>query len=130
MFEYNRGAKQQVWIAGGIGITPFLSWIRDFGIQIEPTIDFYYTVRGPEEVLYLEEINEAIERHSNFRLHLTYSNKDGRLSAEKIVASSGPLDDKDIYLCGPFALTEALSRQFIGLGVPARRIHYEEFSFR
>jgi predicted ferric reductase len=130
MFEYNRGAKQQIWIAGGIGITPFLSWIRDFGIQIEHTIDFYYTVRGPEEALYLEEINEAVERHANFRLHLTYSNKDGRLSAEKIVASSGPLDDKEIYLCGPLALIEALRKQFIELGVPARRIHYEEFSFR
>ncbi|MGB8980681.1 MAG: hypothetical protein WCC12_02290, partial [Anaerolineales bacterium] len=66
----------------------------------------------------------------NFRLHMTYSNKDGRLSAEKIVESSGPVEHKDVFLCGPLALTEALRKQFIKHGVPAKRIHFEEFSFR
>ena len=130
MFEYKRGGQQQVWVAGGIGITPFLSWIRDFGSQLEQAIDFFYTVREPEEVLYLEEINEAAARYPNFRLHLIYSNKDGRLSAENIVASSGTVEHKEIYLCGPLALIESLRKQFIELGVPARRIHFEEFNFR
>ena len=30
MFDYRTGSREQLWIAGGIGLTPFLSWIRDF----------------------------------------------------------------------------------------------------
>ena len=53
MFNYKTGGKQQIWIAGGIGLTPFLSWIRDFnGQPSDYEIDFYYCMRVPEDGLF------------------------------------------------------------------------------
>jgi len=130
LFDYKTGAKQQVWIAGGIGVTPFLSWVRDFGATLETDVDFFYTVRTPEETLFQDEFKAAAARLPNFKLHLVYSNTDGRLEAAKIVAASGPLQGKDVYICGPVSLTEALTSQLLQLGLPRSCIHYEEFNFR
>jgi predicted ferric reductase len=130
MFDYHEGAKQQIWVAGGIGITPFLSWMRDFKQDLPYEVDFYYSVRAPDEAIYLDEIEQVANSHSSFRNHIAYSNRDGRLTADKIVASSGAPRGKDVYLCGPIAMIEALQKQFIQLGVPRQRIHFEEFNFR
>jgi predicted ferric reductase len=129
-FNFKTGGQKQVWIAGGIGITPFLSWMRDF--EAAPhgrEIDFYYTTAVPEEALFLDEIERA-GRTAGFRAHVSHSVRDGRLSADKVVASSGDPKDKDIYMCGPAPMIEAFRRTFTARGVPPGRIHYEEFNFR
>jgi predicted ferric reductase len=130
MFNYKTGLRKQIWIAGGIGLTPFLSWMRDFGPGLQHEIDFFYSVRSPDEALYLDEIEQAQAQNSGFKAHVLYSNLDGRLTVEKIIAISGPLSGKEIYLCGPIAMTDSLRKQFIVAGVSAAKIHYEEFNFR
>lgn len=129
-FSYKTGSHRQVWVAGGIGVAPFLSWIGDFGGQPQRDIDFYYCVRRPEEAVYLDEIEQAAARHSHFRRHVVYSQQEGHLTAERIVATSGQVMGRDLYLCGPAAMILALQRQFKKLGVSGRNIHFEEFSLR
>jgi len=131
MFNYKTGGKQQVWIAGGIGLTPFLSWIRDFKEHLaERDIDFYYCMRVAEDALFLEEVERAAAQHKNFRAHVSYSNKDGHLSVEQVVRSSGPITGKEIYLCGPIAMIQAFQKGFMKLGASAGKVHFEEFNFR
>jgi predicted ferric reductase len=130
MFEYKSGGKNQVWVAGGIGLTPFLSWMRDFDGDSGHSIDFYYTTRSADEALFLDEIEQAQQKNPSFRAKVMHSNRDGHLSAAKIVEHSGSVAGKEIYLCGPFPMIMALRAQFMRMGVPARSIHYEEFSFR
>ncbi len=130
MFDFRTGGEQQVWVAGGIGITPFLSWLRDLDGSAGQRIDLYYSTRTPDEALFREEIEAAGAKYSTFRAHFIHTNADGHLSAQKVALSSGPVAGKDIYLCGPYPMIEALKAQFIQQGVPARKIHYEEFSFR
>lgn len=131
MFNYKTGGKQQIWVAGGIGLTPFLSWIRDFkGLLSEYEIDFYYCMRVPEDALFLEEVEQTAARHKNFRAHISYSNKNGHLSVDQIVCSSGQITDKEIYLCGPIGMIQALQKGFMKLGTPAGQVHFEEFNFR
>ncbi len=130
MFNYKTGKPRQVWIAGGIGITPFLSWIRDFDEQPGVDVDFFYTIRSEGDALFLDELHTASSR-DGFRVHTLYSTQGGRLSAAHVAAlSQDGLIDKSIYLCGPLAMTAALSRQFQRLGVAAKDIHFEEFNFR
>jgi predicted ferric reductase len=125
----NAGSKQ-VWIAGGIGITPFLSWIRGFDGALDRNVDFFLTVRVPEEALFLDELEQAQSANPKFHLHLHFSNRDGRLTLEKIVQSSGSVSGKEFFLCGPLPMTLSLKSQLMAAGVPATSIHYEEFSFR
>ena len=125
------GGRQQIWIAGGIGVTPFLSWVRDFDANSEFEIDFFYTVRSEADALFWDEFAAAAQRHPWFRATLNVSSQGGSLTDEKIIATlKGSLADKHVYLCGPLPMTEAFKTQFTQKGVPAGYIHFEEFNFR
>jgi predicted ferric reductase len=130
MFDYKKGGPEQVWIAGGIGVTPFMSWIRDFGGEGGQKIDFFYTVSHPGEALFVDEIGRGAAVNPHFRPHITASSEGGRLTVAKIIEASGPVAGRDVYLCGPIAMILAFRDALRKEGVPSSRIHYEEFNFR
>lgn len=57
--------KKQVWIAGGIGVTPFLSMLKDFDPSDDYQIDFYYCVRNKEELFDVEKIKDVAVKVNN-----------------------------------------------------------------
>lgn len=131
MFNYRTGGKQQIWIAGGIGVTPFLSWIRDLNRGLDCDIDFYYSVRGETDALFWDEFVTAHQKHEHFRATITYSSRDGKLTAKQITAlTPGNIADKEIYMCGPIGMMDGFQKQFKQMGIPASHIHFEEFNFR
>jgi predicted ferric reductase len=131
LFDYKSGGPKQIWIAGGIGLTPFLSFIRDINGNLAHDIDFYYTVRHPEEALFVDEIESAAKKNPRLKLHVRHSAKDGSLTIEHILANAGgDVKSHHIYLCGPLPMTQAFESKFLALGVPREHIHYEEFNFR
>ncbi len=133
MFDYRSGGRQQVWIAGGIGITPFRSWIRAFPTEqpLEFNIDLYYTEQNEDEALFLDEISTAAVHDPTFRPHITYSQREGSLTTEHIAESCrGPLSESEIYMCGPRRMIQHFQQAFRTRGVPSARIHNEYFNFR
>jgi predicted ferric reductase len=131
MFDYKSGKENQIWIAGGIGLTPFLSFIRAMDGTLMHNVDFYYTVRHPEEALFVEEINAAAKKNPCLRPFVRYSAREGSLTVEEIAKHAhGKLSEHDIYLCGPLPMIQAFEKKLITLGVPESNIHYEEFNFR
>jgi predicted ferric reductase len=131
MMDYRKGGREQVWIAGGVGVTPFLSWIRDMPHDLNFKIDFYYNVRNQGDELFLSEILKAEEQYDLFFVHINYSADNGRLTIDDIVkTSSGRIEDKHIYMCGPTPMLTSFFYDFRSKGIPASSIHYEEFSFR
>jgi len=131
MFDYKTGGSKQIWIAGGIGLTPFLAFIRNMDGNLKHDVDFYYTVRHREEALFLDEIESAAEQNPRLKVHVRFSTADGSLNFEKIVENAGgDVRTHDIYMCGPLAMVQAFTRKFRELGLPAGQIHYEEFNFR
>jgi predicted ferric reductase len=131
MFDYKTGGQKQIWIAGGIGLTPFLAFIRDMNGSLAHDVDFYYTVRHPEEALFLEEIKVAAERNLRFKPYVRFSSTEGSLSVDHILKNAnGNLRDHHVYLCGPLPMIQAFEKKFLELGLPKKQIHYEEFNFR
>ena len=131
MFDYKTGGQKQVWIAGGIGLTPFLAFIRDMNGSLAHDVDFYYTVRHPEEALFLDEINAAADKNPRFKSHLRLSATEGSLRMDHILKNAnGNLRDHHVYLCGPLPMIQAFEKKFLELGLPKEHIHYEEFNFR
>jgi predicted ferric reductase len=131
MFNYKSGGPKQIWIAGGIGLTPFLSFMRDMDGELQHNIDFYYTVRHPEEALFVEELEAAAAKNPRLKVHIRYSAKEGSLTIENIMKNAGgDVSGYDIYLCGPLPMIQAFEKKFLELGVPKNNIHYEEFNFR
>ena len=74
--------------------------------------------------------SSIVAAQPGFRAHVSHSARDGRLSVDKVIAASGELAGKDIYMCGPIVMVEAFRNAFVAKGVPRGRIHYEEFNFR
>jgi len=131
MFNYKTGGPRQIWIAGGIGLTPFLSFLRDMDGSLAHDIDLYYTVRHPEEAIFLEEIEAADQKNSRLKVYIRYSAKDGSLKIEDIVKNAGgDVRSHHVYMCGPLPMTMAFEKKFLDMGLPKDNLHYEEFNFR
>ncbi len=131
MFNYKTGGKQQIWIAGGIGVTPFLSWVRDLAEKSDFAIDFYHSVRSNEEALFRDEFIAASRKFPGFRAMTHITSRDGSLTMSRIVDNTnGDIQNRDIYMCGPFGMVLSFRKQFMQMGVRARQIHFEEFNFR
>jgi predicted ferric reductase len=119
---------RQIWIAGGIGITPFLSMARSLDAS-GYEIDLYYATETREQAHFLDELYEIADRDPRVRVVPVRKDNLGRLGAEDVCGTMRDLVHKDILICGPPAMMESLGRQFRALGVPDHRIHAERFSF-
>jgi VWFA-related protein len=96
MFDYKTGGQKQIWVAGGIGVTPFLSFIRDMNMNLAQDVDFYYTVRHREEAVFVDEIEAAAEKNPRLKAHVRYSSTDGSLTVEDIVKNAGRLISNEL----------------------------------
>lgn len=130
-FSYTRfNTSQQVWIGGGIGITPFLSMARS--IQPDaPKIDMFYCASSREELVDQEALSEYLPSHyPQFTYHVYIAKEQpGYISALYIQRLSGQLTNKEIFICGPPDMMKSLRTQLRELGVPNGKIHTEEFMF-
>lgn len=124
-FSYQNAGENQIWIAGGIGITPFLSMARSFGRDM-PNVHLFYCTSCESEAVYIDELKKIASKHDNFKLITWHSKDKGRLSGELIHKEHG-LKNKDILICGPKVMTDALKDQFLKLGVSKSHIISEEF---
>ncbi|MEI6529333.1 MAG: ferric reductase-like transmembrane domain-containing protein [Candidatus Falkowbacteria bacterium] len=123
--HHNIVNKNQVWIAGGVGITPFVSMARSLNEE-GYSIDLYYCVNRAEEAVLLNELKE-LELNKKIRLIPWYSSEKGYLSAEKIAELSPGLENKDILLCGPAPFMFGLKKQLVALNIKSKNIHFENF---
>lgn len=126
----NKPSKNQIWIAAGIGITPFLGMARSLTPEDDYQIDLYYCVQDETETIYSSEMEE-ISKKLNGKLRVIGhpSKTCGRINAELIEKQSQTLQGKDILLCAPAMMIRALRKQFKQKGIPDSCVHSEEFSF-
>lgn len=117
--------KKQIWIAGGIGVTPFLSMAKSIQKENGYEVDLYYCVRNEKEAVYLEELLAL--KNDNFKIIPFYSDQDGFINANIIKEKSG-LVEKSIFICSPVPMIQALKKQFKNNGIALSSIYSEEFS--
>lgn len=131
MFDYKQGGSRQIWIAGGIGVTPFLSFLRDMKGSLPFDVDLYYAVRHADEAVFLKEMEAAAESHAGLRLHLHVSSKAGSLTVKDMVRNAGgDIREHHVYMCGPLPMLQAFKESFRAAGLPDSSLHFEEFNFR
>ncbi len=125
-FSYEEASsKKQIWIAGGIGITPFLSMAKSIVKENGYDVDLYYCVRNPREAVYLSELEKL--NNPQIKIIPHFSDTDGFINANIIKEKSG-LDDKSIFICSPVPMIKALKKQFKNNGILTNAIYSEEFS--
>lgn len=127
-FNYRTGAKNQIWIAGGIGVTPFRSFLQA-GIPEDYSINFFYAYNSEENGAYVNELQELACSH-NIKIHLFNSKEKGHLSVSEMSHYVKTTETIDIYFCGPKPMRESLKKQFISSKLKVGNFHYENFQFR
>lgn len=122
--------RHQIWIAGGIGITPFVALAEALPTNA-PTVDLFYAVKDAKRAAHLAELQALAADKPNLNLHVYQSSQGQRLSARDIVAMiDGPLSARFTAYCGPAGLRETLKRDLQKAGLPTRRFAYEAFEIR
>lgn len=130
-FDYRKGRDTQLWLAGGIGITPFLSFADSLTAQETRRITLVYAVSDPQEAVGLDRLDAAARRCPHFTYYLHASKADGRLTA-KHLAGYAPfaISKADLWFCGPAPLRTAILSQLRKEGNAPRGVHFEQFEFR
>lgn len=130
-----------VFLAGGIGITPFLSMIRHAtSVKAEVAIKLLYSVRSQKDISFKAEINQLASDNPLLEVIYLVSDgpvsklggaqvKSGRLEADDILPPAGKdIKDTTFYICGPPAYMKAAVATIQSLGVDKERIVTEAFS--
>jgi predicted ferric reductase len=130
-FQFNDKCSRQIWIAGGIGITPFLSKLdyleNNKEAQVQD-IHFFYSTRGPNSDLSPSSIQKKCE---NVGVNFYYADsKTDHLTLDSIQKKTGDLGDASIWFCGPGKFGFAIESSLKTKGFNMRNFHRENFSLR
>lgn len=130
-FDMKIANKKQIWVAGGVGITPFLSAMRDMKSEDERNITLFYCVQEKSQALFLNEFEAKFGNIANRNLVILESNHKQFANIEAISnAIDGQLDEHDIFLCGPKPMIDGLRKSLKKANVSKHKIHSEAFEFR
>ncbi|MEI6580643.1 MAG: ferric reductase-like transmembrane domain-containing protein [bacterium] len=121
-------SKKEIWIGGGVGITPFLSLARSLK-NVRNDIYLFYCLNDTTEAVFLKELTSISVTNSRFHLITWYAKEKGWINADKIKELTNGVSDAYIYICGPLSFMRALKEQFIEKGVDKNNINFEEFNF-
>lgn len=140
VFHYNPvfHKKKSVFLAGGSGVTPFLSMTREIlEAGLDREIVFIYGIRNTSVAIAHEELSSYAEKYDNFRYIPVVSDKDpswkgktGFLNKKLISEVVGDVSDCTFYVCGPLVMNEFCLAELEALGVPRKRIRRELFASR
>lgn len=123
LMDFEKGKKKQLWVAGGIGVTPFIAYLREDHPDKE--IDFYYSFFGTEAGIYKDLISEYQKRNKLFTAHMIDTSTQPFLTFEGYSLSN----DTDVFMCGPQKMISVYAKYFKNNNKKAR-VSYEAFALR
>lgn len=128
-FDFSGSKPRQIWVAGGIGITPFIVRMEALAYRSDDkSIDLFYSTNAPDEG-FIAKVR-AHAQAAQVRLHLLVTAKDGRLDVEHICRTVPQWSSADVWFCGPVAFNRAIHRDFNLRGLAAGDFHQELFDLR
>lgn len=129
-FDFRKGGARQIWLAGGIGITPFLAWAESLTEAEKCDIHLVHCVRTQEEAIGVETLRAAAARNPRFSFGVVVTTRDGRLTAKRLISAAPfAVKDADLWFCGPTGLKDGILKGLKAQGQTPRRVRFEQFEF-
>ncbi len=124
-----------VFIAGGSGITPFMSMIREVTDRgLDRNIHLVYGSRSEDDIIFVEELRQRAAAHANLTVtpvisepSPAYTGPDGFITGDLLKKLLGELSWKMFYICGPEAMYTFVKAELARLAIPGRRIRIEVY---
>jgi predicted ferric reductase len=115
-------------VAGGIGITP----VRALVEELDGDVVVLYRVVSEDELIFRGELEELAAQRRDLRVVPVVGDHRGPgaalLSPAHLRQLVPDLRERDVFLCGPPAMADALERNLRGAGVRRSHIHVERFA--
>ena len=131
-FVFDDDRRHQIWVGGGVGITPFISRMKHIAARAEPSIqaiDLFHCTRDYDQEAIARLTADATA--AGICLHVLVDSRDGYLDGEKIRAAVPQWREASLWFCGPSGLGRNLRRDFAVHGLPVtQRFHQELFAMR
>ena len=132
IFTVNYWNQPLVLIAGGVGITPFFSIIKDsINKKRSRDIVLLYGSRNKEEIIFQKEL-DSIDRKWFRKVYVLSGQKAdgferGKIDKDLIQKYVKDIDNALFYICGPEGMKDSVQSALMELGVKSRRILIEDF---
>jgi len=135
-FTFDDGRAHQIWIGGGIGITPFIARMKHMALEQKESdwpahqrIDLFHSTAEVDQEA-LDKLTADAES-ANVTLHILIDTRDGFLTGERLRTAVPEWRKTSIWFCGPAAFGEALKRDLAAHGYPVEQhFHQELFAMR
>lgn len=129
--SYELGEKPRIFIAGGIGITPFLRHILD---KNGPETHLFYANQTPESATYRATLQKMLGKRyidvfSKSNIENSQNIESGYISQEIIHKYIIRPESYQYFICGPEGMIEVSESALASLGVPSSQIFSEKFQF-
>lgn len=127
--QQGQSGGAQIWVAGGIGITPFLSLLQAEVRQPRATtVHLIWAVRQREEAIYAQEMHDLVANAPHVTIHI----HQGVLTAAEIehMTNQPITSTTTVFLCGPVPMMRGLRSQWRTRGIAQHQIISEEFGMR
>ena len=126
--DRTRRLEKALLVAGGIGITPIRALMESDG----PDVAVIYRALSSDDVVFRAEL-DALARSRGITLHYVvgdHAAPNGRdlLSPARLRELVPDLGEREVYVCGPPAMTDVAVRDIRAAGVPRRHVHIERFA--
>lgn len=127
IFMEDTPLKPQLWIAGGIGITPFMAALRSHPL-VQDTI-LIYLFRNEEDAAFLDELAALEQSEPHFKL-IKDASKGGQPDCKILLDAVQSVSEREVYICGPKPMLDSFLALLKQQSVSTDAIHFESFDFR
>jgi len=121
LFALDKRSPKQLLIAGGIGITPFISQAAQMQVT-GGEFELHYGVRSRELGSYVDQLNELY----GHRVHAYIAEEGDELDFDKLLTSQPA--GTHLYVCGPAPMIDLVIERAKAHGWPDYHVHYEHFA--
>ena len=128
-FTFDDDKLRQIWVAGGIGITPFIARMKQRALTPEDRpVDLLYAIQARQQEVEARLIADA--EAANVTLHFFVADEGKRLSGAELRSLVPDWQKSSVWFCGPAPFGEAIKSDLVAHGLAPRDFHRELFDMR
>lgn len=132
-FTFEDNYSHQIWIAGGIGVAPFIARLQYLGadensqLRKQNIVLYYCCVTGDP---FLADHLKDLAKAANVKLYIISEIEEGRLEGQQLRQRIANMEHCSIWFCGPDEFADELYNDLKEHGLKNKQFHRELFEIR